>query len=142
MWQPVPLGAGSLEAMSTEETFDLAAAGLRADGTDLRISVEVLASKLERALPGQARVERHGGGLLGRGEKRVRRVQVQLGANRYQLSVEGDRVEGSREREVGGISIKREPLDPQAWVAALSEDLRAEAERSAQARESLERLIG
>jgi hypothetical protein len=128
--------------VSTEETFDLAAAGLRADGTDLRISVEVLASKLEQALPGQAQVERHGGGLLGRGEKRVRRVRVQLGSNRYQLSVEGDRVEGFREREVGGISIKREPLDPQAWVSALSEDLREEAQRSAQARESLERLLG
>jgi hypothetical protein len=127
--------------VSTEETFDLAAAGLRADGTDLRISVEVLASKLEQALPGQARVERHGGGLLGRGEKHVRRVQVQLGANRYQLSVDGDRIEGFREREVGGIAIKREPLDPQAWVAALSEDLRAEAQRSAQARESLQRLL-
>ena len=127
--------------MSSEETFDLAAAGLRADGTDLRISVEVLASKLEQALPGQARVERHGGGLLGRGEKHVRCLQVKLGANRYQLNVEGDRVEGYREREVGGIAIKREPLDPQAWVAALSEDLRTEAERSAQARESLQRLL-
>ncbi len=128
--------------VSTEETFDLAAAGLRADGTDLRISVEVLASKLERALPGQAHVERHGGGLLGRGEKHVRRVRVQLGANRYQLNVEGDRVQGFRERKVGGIAIKREPLDPQAWVSELSEELRAEAERSAQARESLQRLVG
>jgi hypothetical protein len=33
--------------VGTEETFDLSAAGLRADGTDLRISIEVLASKLE-----------------------------------------------------------------------------------------------
>jgi hypothetical protein len=127
--------------MSIEETFDLAAAGLRADGADLAVSVEVLASKLEQALPGQARVERRGGGLLGRGEKHVRRVQVQLGCNRYQLSVEDDRVEGFREREVGGISIKREPLDPQAWVMALSADLRAEAQRSAQAREALARLL-
>jgi hypothetical protein len=142
MWQPLAPGAGSLEAVSTEETFDLAAAGLRADGTDLRISVEVLASKLEQALPGQAHVERHGGGLLGRGEKHVRRVQVKLGSNRYQLNVDGGRIEGFRECEVGGIAIKREPLDPQAWVAALSEDLRAEAERSAQARESLQRLLG
>lgn len=127
--------------MSIEETFDLAAAGLRADGADLAVSVEVLASKLEQALPGQARVERHGGGLLGRGEKRVRHVRVQLGSNRYELRIEGDRVEGSREREVGGISIKREPLDPQAWVAALSEDLHAEAQRSAAAREALEKLL-
>ena len=67
--------------------------------------------------------------------------QVKLGSNRYQLNVNGDRVEGFRECEVGGIAIKREPLDPQAWVAALSEDLRAEAQRSARARESLQRLL-
>ncbi len=127
--------------MSTEETFDLAAAGLRADGADLAVSAEVLAAKLEQALPGRARVERHGGGLLGRGEKHVRHVEVRLGQNRYQLSVEGDRVEGFREREVGGISIKREPLDPQAWVAALAADLHAEAERSAEARAALARLL-
>jgi len=39
--------------MPTDETFDLSAAGLRADGGDLRISVEVLAAKLESSLPGR-----------------------------------------------------------------------------------------
>jgi hypothetical protein len=128
--------------MPTEQDFDLSAAGLRADGTDLRISVEVLASKLERSLPGHIHVERRGGGLLGRGAKRVRRLRVDLGANCYQLALDGDRVEGFRERQVGGISIKREPLDPEAWVTALAEDLRAEAQRSAQARAALEGLLG
>ncbi len=128
--------------MPADQDFDLSAAGLRADGTDLRISVEVLASKLEETLPGRAHVERRGGGLLGRGEKHVRLVRVELGGNRYQLTVESDRVEGFRERQVGGISIKREPLDPEAWVAALTADLRAEAERSAEARTALQRLLG
>ncbi len=128
--------------MPTDQDFDLSAAGLRADGTDLRISVEVLASKLEQSLPGLAQVERHGSGLLGRGEKRVKRVRVELGGNCYQLDVAGDRVEGFRERQVGGISIKREPLDPSAWVTALTSDLRAEAERSGEARAALERLLG
>jgi hypothetical protein len=127
--------------MSDEDTFDLAAAGLRGEGTDLAISVEVLAAKLEQALPGVARVERHGGGLLGRGEKRVRRVQVELGSCCYQLAVDGARVEGFRERQVGGVAIKRETLDPDAWIAALTADLRTEAERSAQARAALEELL-
>ena len=69
-------------------------------------------------------------------------VRVELGGNCYQLTVEGDRVEGFRERQVGGISIKREALDPRSWVAALTADLRAEAERSTQARAALERLLG
>lgn len=102
----------------------------------------MLAGKLEESLPGRTRVERHGGGLFGRGPKHVKEVRVELGGNCYQLTVDGDRVEGFRERQVGGISIKREPLDPDAWVAALTGDLQAEAERSAEARAALERLLG
>jgi hypothetical protein len=128
--------------VSIEETFDLSAAGLRVDGADLKISVEVLASKLEQSLPGCTHVERRGTGLLGRGEKRVRKVQVELGANRYQLTVDGERIDASRERQVGGISIKREPLGPDEWVAALTAELREQAQRSAQARTALDRLVG
>jgi hypothetical protein len=136
-----PITWGYAAGVSDEDSFDLAAAGLRVDGRDLAMSVEVLAGKLERALPGVARVERRGGGLLGRGEKRVRRVQVELGSCCYQLAVDGARVEGFRERQSGGIAIKRESLDPDAWIAALTADLRVEAERSAQARAALEELL-
>lgn len=65
-----------IQSGTGEDTFDLAAAGLRGDGAELVTSEEVLAAKLEQALPGQARVERSGGGLLGRGRKRVRAVRV------------------------------------------------------------------
>jgi hypothetical protein len=122
--------------------FDLAAAGLRADGSDLRISLETLARKLEESLPGQTRVERRGGGLLHRGDARVRELRVELGGNSYQLAVAGERVECSRELHVGGIAIKREPLDPGAWVSALTDELRAEAAHSAEARAALSRLLG
>ncbi len=127
--------------MSPELDFDLAAAGLRADGEDVRISLEVLASKLEASLPGNAEVERRGGGLLGRGEKHVSEIRVRLGEQRYQLTIDGSRVQGFREREVGGIAIKRESLDPQAWVSALAEDLHTEAQRNEQARDALARLL-
>ncbi len=83
-----------------------------ATAADLAISVEVLASKLEQALPGRARVERRGSGMLGRGEKRVRRVHVELGPCAYELAVEDGRVQGFRERQSGGIAIKREALSP------------------------------
>lgn len=131
--------------MPSDESFDLSAAGLRADGTDLRISVEMLATKLESSLPGRTRVERRGGGLLGRGEKHVRQIQVDLGAGNgtsYQLTIDGDRVEGFRERKSGGIAIKREPLDPDQWIAALTVELQSEAQRSAEARTALEGLVG
>ncbi len=132
--------------MAAEENLDidLPAASLRADGADLRVSIAVLAAKLESALPGRTRVERRGGGLLGRGEKHVRRIQVELGTDngmRYELTIEGERVEGFRERKSGGISIKREPLDPDQWVAALTAELQSEAERSSEARSALEALV-
>ena len=127
--------------MSDEDTFDLAAAGLRGDGAELSVSLEVLASKLEQALPDRARVERRGTGMLGRGPKHVRRVSVEIGPNRYELTVAGERVEGYRERQVGGIAIKRETLRTDAWIAALTADLRSEADRSAQARAALDRLL-
>ncbi len=121
--------------------FDLAAAGLRADGGDLRISLEALATKLQEALPAATRVQRSGGGLLRRGPTRVSELKVELGAVHYQLAVTGERLSCSRERQVGGIAIKREPLDPADWVAALAADLQVEAERSSGAREALARLL-
>ncbi len=127
--------------MSTEDDFDLSAAGLRADGSDLRISVEVLASKLESALPSQTRVERRGGGLLGTRGEAGAPAEVNLGDTSYELTV-AQRIEGFRKREVGGIAIKREALDPGEWVSALAADLREEAQRSAEARTALERLVG
>jgi hypothetical protein len=130
----------TLHDVNGDDVFDLAAAGLRGDGAELRISVEALASKLEQALPNQARVERHGG-LLSRGRGRVRAIRVELGANAYLLGVEHGRLEGFRERRVGGISIKREPLAPDEWVAALTADLEDEAQRSSHARAALEELL-
>ncbi len=134
-------GQGYAAGVDDEDTFDVAAAGLRGDGAELAMSVEVLAAKLEQALPGAARVERRGGGLLGRGEKHVRRVEVELGACRYGLDVDGARIEGFRERRVGGVSIKREALAPKEWIAALTADLRSEAERSTEAQAALQELL-
>lgn len=127
--------------MSEPDAFDLAAAGLRGDGTDVRISVEVLAGKLEEALPGRTRVKRGGGGLLGRGPRRVQALQVELAGTRYELLVAAAGLEASRQKEVGGVVIKREALAPEAWIAALTSDLQAEAERSADARAALEGLL-
>ncbi len=69
-------------------------------------------------------------------------LQVRLGDTRFRLAVQDERLECSRQKEVGGISIKREALDPGAWVQALTDELRSEAERSAEARETLSRLLG
>jgi hypothetical protein len=123
------------------ESFDLSAAGLRADGADVAVFFGALADKLEQALPGRTSVERRGGGLLGRGPRTARSVQVELGACRYRLELEGGVLRGSRERRSGGIAIGRDALDADAWIEAVTGDLQEEATRDAGARLALERLL-
>lgn len=127
--------------MASEQEFELDAAGLRLDGSDLTISIEILARKLEDALPSATRVERRRKSPLSK-DQRVRELEVRLGGSCFSLRLHGAEVEASRMREVGGISIKREPLDPSAWVAALAEELHLQAQRSAEARLALESLLG
>ena len=121
--------------------FDLVAASLRADTTDLAAFVEALAVKLEGALPGDVAVERAGGGLFGRGQRQVRRIAVTMEGGRYDLERDGSQIETSRCNEVRGIVIKSEPLDLDAWIEALSRDLSEQARQSERARIALERLL-
>lgn len=135
------LRRGMLHGMTDGADFDLDAAALRSDGGELTMSIEVLASKLEQALPSSTKVQRRGGGLLGRGQKRVCELVVQLGPVSYSLEVSGARLQGFRQKEVGGIAIKRESLDPGAWITELASSLRAEAQRSTEAQRALAELI-
>src|SRR5690242_20211304 len=109
--------------------FDLVAASLRADTTDLVAFVEALAVKLEGALPGDVTVERAGGGLLGRGQRHVRRIAVTMEGGRYDLERDGSQIQTSRCNEVRGIVIKSERLGLDEWIDALSREL---AERARQ----------
>lgn len=127
--------------MTSDEDFDLIAAGIRSDGSDLRISIEALAAKLEAALPGQTRVARSGGGLLGRGKRSVRAIAISLGDCRYELTVSASGFEGTRTREVGGIAIKHDSLPAAEWVTSLTDGLRERSQESASARNALEELL-
>jgi hypothetical protein len=119
--------------------LDLLAASLRADAGDLDAFVEVLAAKLEEALPDQVQVERRGGMLGGR--KRVRRIEVTLGDQRYEAELERGRVTCRRRSVVRGIALKTQELDLDAWIAALSQELVEEAQRSERGRLALARLL-
>jgi hypothetical protein len=127
--------------MDDEPTFDLDAAGLRADGADVAVGVEVLARALEEALPQATRVKRRSKRLFG-GDKVVESVEVRLGTTRYGLEVDGHTVSADRRQEVRGVVIRREPLELAQWVDALTGDLREQAANTAQARLALGRLIG
>jgi len=122
-----------------EGSFDMVAAGLRADATDLNAFVEALAVKLEGALPGRVTIARQGG-LFSR-SKGVREISVDMGDSRYSLVSNGGRIETTRRNEVRGIAIKSEPLELDEWIAALSLELEAAARSSADGRQALERLL-
>jgi hypothetical protein len=120
--------------------FDLVAASLRADTTDLAAFVEALAVKLEGALPESVKVERSGGGLLSRA-KRVRRISIGMDEGRYDLERVGDSIQTSRCNEVRGIVIKSERLGLDEWIDALSRDLTERAQQSERSRLALQRLL-
>jgi hypothetical protein len=134
--------SSSLTSVSFDSSavdLDLLAASLRADSSDLTAFVESLAAKLEEAVPGRARVERRRNGMFG--PKAVRRITVDLGDLRLDLRHEGGAVQTNCSKLSGGIVLKNQALDADAWLAALSEALAAEAARSETTRKALERLL-
>lgn len=120
--------------------LDLLAASLRADSSDLGAFVESLAVKLEEAVPGRVRVERRRAGLLG-GKKLVQSIALDAGDRRLELSYRGGALQTRAAKVSGGIVLKNEALDTDAWLAALGQALDAEARRSETTRRALERLL-
>lgn len=127
--------------MTDEPTFDLDAAGLRADGPELVAGVEVLARKLEISLPRATAVQRRAKRMFSK-DRVVASIEVRLGTTRYGLQLDGERVSADRQQEVRGVVIKREPLEIADWVLALEGQLREQAADSAEARQALDRLVG
>lgn len=119
--------------------LDLLAASLRADTSDLGAFVEGLAAKLEAAVPGRVRVDRWRERMFG--PKRVGKIALDAGDRRLELTYKGGALEARAARTSGGIVIKNETIDVDAWVAALGEALAAEARRSETTRRALERLL-
>jgi hypothetical protein len=129
----------SPDETGTGVDLELLAASLRADSSDLSAFVESLAAKLEQAVPGRARVERRRSGMFG--PKAVSRIMVDLGDRRLELRHEGGAVQTRCSKLSGGIVLKTETVGTDAWLAALTDALAAEAQRSETARKALERLL-
>ncbi len=119
--------------------LDLLAASLRADSSDLSAFVESMAVKLEEAVPGRVRVDRRRAGMFG--PKAVRSLSVDLGDQRLELRAERGAVQTRCAKLSGGIVLKNEELETDAWLGMLSQALAAEAGRSEATRRALERLL-
>ncbi len=123
-----------------EISVDLLAASLRASSSDLKTFVEVLAEKLEDALPGRVQVGRKPTRFLGK-QKRVERLQCELGDQRYLLVARDGVVEARRATAVRGVVLKTEELPLGEWLDALAHALADEARTSEQAQLALERML-
>ena len=119
--------------------FELVAASIRADATDLKTFLDVLAVKLEQALPGMVFIEREGG--LFKKERKVRVIRIQIEDKLYDLGRAGAGLEARLSHQVRGITLKNEILNLDAWITELSHHLSRHAASSAEARAALERLV-
>jgi hypothetical protein len=120
-------------------SFDLLAASLRADASDVRTFVEALGVKLSESFPSKVTVERKGGRF--RGAQRVRRIAVGLGDSEYELVNDDGAVSCARRVVVRGIALKTEQLSLEQWIDALASQLVDEAGKSESDRLALERML-
>lgn len=124
---------------SSEIDVDLLSASLRSSSSDLKVFVEVLADKLEEALPGRVQVERRATRFLGK-EKRVEQIQCELGDERYVLSTRNG-IATRRAKAVRGVVLKTEELSLDEWLDGLAHRLADEARTSEQAQVALHGLL-
>jgi hypothetical protein len=127
--------------VSTDETFDLPAAALRADDAGLTISIEVLASRLEQALPRHAVVDRHKVGGFRSKRRETQRIAVALGDEQFELRCTGGRVQCTRHKVVRGITLNRQEMEMAAWIDELIAAVARTAEVSEHDRLALGELL-
>jgi hypothetical protein len=124
-----------------DETFDLPAAALRADETELAMSVDALAGTLEQALPNIASVERRKVGGFRSKRRQVQRIAVALGEEQFELRTTAQGIQCTRHKVVRGITLSRQELPMARWIAELIAGVGHRAEVSERDRVALEGLL-
>jgi hypothetical protein len=129
--------------MASEENldFDLPAAGLRADGSELALSIEALASALEQALGALASVERHKVGGFRSKRREVKRIAVTLGEEQFELARDAQGLRCTRNKVVRGITLSHEELALGGWIEELVRGVSRRAEISERDRGVLEGFL-
>jgi hypothetical protein len=120
-------------------TLELLAASIRADAADTGLFLELLASKLRGALPGDVEVSREGG--LFRRSHPVRALIVRLGDRRFELHRHGHTVQARIALEARGITLRTDDAALDAWIEELSAALAERARASAATRAALARML-
>lgn len=119
--------------------LELAVAALGSNATDVRILLKLLVDSLATTLGSRLAVER-GGGLL-RKSQEIKAVQVGFGEDVLRAEIEGASVRCTIGHSSGGIRIRSEQVDIDAWLKRLLGLLQAEAVRSESVRLALENIM-
>ncbi len=105
------------------------------------MSVEVLASRLEQALPGLTLVERHRVGGFRSKTREVQRIAVSLGEEQFEVLRAGAAVRCTRHKVVRGITLSRQEISMADWIDELNGAVARSAEVSEKDRLALGRLL-
>jgi hypothetical protein len=124
-----------------DESFDLelAAAQLRADSTDVRILVKVLVDQLSDALGPRLEVQRVGGRF--RKSEEIRSLRITMEDDQFDAEVDGPVLRCTIGHSSGGIRIRSEKVEMDAWLHRLLTCLRTEADHSQALRLALENIV-
>ncbi|MCL5972741.1 MAG: hypothetical protein M1499_09305 [Firmicutes bacterium] len=125
--------------MADDLSFDILAASLRQDTSDILTFLEVLAKKLEAAIPLQTTVDRRGG--LFSKTKSVHAIRIQAGEWLYILTQDHGRIDAQRVKMVRGIALKTESGSLSQWIEWVSQELLKLASESSDVRTGLERFL-
>jgi hypothetical protein len=103
---------------------------------EVKTYVEMLAERLERALPDRVTVERRRDGLFSK-DTHVAKLIFRGDQGLYTLSIGKGQVTATRGKVVHGVSISSTPLQPPEWLEQLGQELRVIAEQTGEASEAL-----
>ncbi|MBC8102356.1 MAG: hypothetical protein H7Z41_07190 [Cytophagales bacterium] len=118
----------------------VAAAMSRQYAEDSRAFLLGLASLLESALPGEARVRRVG--LIGGSSRPIRRIEVDFTEGRFAIEDPGrGPLLATRTQIVRSVALKTETLGVDAWIEAVSGAIARRAVESKAARDALRQLL-
>jgi hypothetical protein len=119
--------------------FDMLAASLRADASELGTFINVLASKLQSALPDHVTCEREHKRF--RDTDRITKIEVTLDELRFELEDAKGRLETRISHVVRGMKLKSDEVALDQWIERLSRKLAEAAERSAKSRDAIAGLL-
>lgn len=119
--------------------FDLAAASIQSNSSDVHMMLKLLVGQLSDVLGKRLVVERAGGFL--RKSDDIRAVRITMGDDLLEALVDGPNVRCTVGHSSGGIRIRSERVDMGEWLKRLLMGLEQEAAHSETARIALENIV-